>query len=213
MLGRLVDTIRGPKTGGGSPLAHTQVHFSCRAYRRASVIVGIAAFLSGCWVAPSATVRPQGKAGVVEEGIEVDRVADPATVLSVDRTARTVALSVRGVPLPACRIGPSVRNWVDFRRGDRVRATVREVLTVYVALRGSPDARVLLVDPSYRVLTVQYPNGEAEAYKIGLNTRMEGIEAGDSVAIRPVEVIELRRRGHFDWVGSSLPGRHATSAG
>lgn len=89
---------------------------------------------------------------------------------------------------------------------------MREALTVYVALRGSPGPHVLRVDPSYRVLTVQYPNGETEAYKIGLNTRMESIEAGDSVAIRLVQVIELRRRGHFDWAGSSLPSQSATSA-
>lgn len=190
----------------------TLVHFSCRAYRRATAIVSVAVLLSGCWVAPSANVRPQRKAGVVEEGIEVDEVADFATVESVDRAARTVELSVHGISLPACRIGPKVRNWGDFRSGDRVRATVREFLTVYVAVRGSADPRVLLVDPSYRVLTVQYPNGKKEAYKMGINTRMESIEAGDSVAVRPVEVIELRRRGHFDRVGSSLPSQSAPSA-
>lgn len=164
-------------------------------------------------MAPSASVRPQGKLGIVERGIAVNQVADSARVDSVDRAARTVTLSVRGLRLPACRIGPGVRNWGDIRPGDRVRVTVREVLTVYVARSGSPDARVLQVDPSYRVLTVQYPDGETEALKAGLNTRMKGIEAGDSVAIRPVEVTKMRMRGHFDWVGSSLPDPRATSAG
>lgn len=191
----------------------TQVHFSCRPYRRASLLASVAVLLSGCWVAPSASVRPQGKPGVIEQGIAVNRVADSARVESVDRAARTITLSVRGLPLPACRIGRGVRNWGDIRTGDRVRATVREVLTVYVAPGASPDARVLQVDPSYRVLTVQYPDGETETLKVGLNTRMEGIEAGDSVAIRPVEVIKLRMRGHFDWVGSSLADPRATSAG
>lgn len=177
-----------------------QVHFSCRAYCRASLLTGIAVFLSGCWVAPSASVRPVGKPGVVAEGITVDRVVRSARVESVDPAGRTVTLRVRGTTLPACRIGPAVRNWGDIRSGDRVRVTVREVLTVYIARSGSPDARVLNVDPSYRVLTVQYPNGEKEPLKVGLNTRMEGIEAGDSIAIRPVEVIKLRMRGHFDWV-------------
>lgn len=150
---------------------------------------------------------------MVEDGIEVESVAGFATVESVDRAARTVILSVHGVLLPAYRIGPNVPNWGDFRRGDRVRATVREALTVYIARSGSAaDARVLLVDPSYRVLTVQYPSGKTEAYKIGLNTPMESIEAGDLVAIRPVEVIALRRQGHFGWVGSSLSRQSAASA-
>ena len=192
---------------------HTQVHFSCRPCCRASILACITVLISGCWVAPSADVRPEGKPRVVERGISVDRVAPSARVESLDRAARTVTLSVRGVPLPACLIGPGVRNWGDIRAGDRVRVTVREILNVYVARSGSPDARVLLVDRSYRVLTVQYPNGETEALKVGLNSRMEGIAAGDSVAIRPVEVIKLRMRGHFDWVGSSLPGQRATSAG
>lgn len=191
----------------------THVHFSCRAYRRASVFIGISALLSGCWVAPSASVRPGGKPGVVAAGIAVEGVADPTRVESVDRAARTVILSMRGVPLPACSIGPGVRNWGDIRTGDRVRATIREVATIYITESGSPDARVLLVDPSYRVLTVQYSNGATEDFKVGLHARLDGVEAGDSVALRPVEVIKLRLRGHFDWVGSSLPAPRATAAG
>lgn len=189
------------------------MHFACRAYRRAGVLVSFTAVLSGCWVAPSASVRPAGKPGVVAEGLAFDRVADSARVESVDRAARTVTLSARGVSLPACRVGPGVRDWGDIHIGDRVRATIREVATVYVTRTGSPDARVLTVDRSYRVLTVQYQNGETEALKLGLNARMEGIEAGDSVAIRPVEVTKLRIRGHFDWVGRSVTGLRATSAG
>jgi len=91
-----------------------------------------------------------------------------------------------------------VRNWGEIRKGDQVKATVREVLTVYVppVPNRSQDARVLVVDPSYRVLTVQYPNGVTEALKVGLGARLEGIEAGDSIAIHPVEVIKLRLRRH-----------------
>ena len=107
-------------------------------------------------------------------------------------------MSVRGVPLPAYRIGPGVRKWGDIHVGDQVRATIKEVLTVYVppANARSSDARVLVVDPSYRLLTVQYLTGGMETFKIGLHTRMKDIEAGDSVAIRPVEAVELRARRH-----------------
>ena len=121
-------------------------------------------------------------------------MADSATVEAVDPAARTIALRVHGNRLAACRIGPRVRYWGELRTGDQVQATIRDVLTVYVARSGSPDASVLVVDPSYRVLTVQYPNGQREGFKVGLRTRMDGIEAGDSVAIRPVEVTELRLR-------------------
>jgi len=56
-------------------------------------------------------------------------------------------------------------------------------------------ARVLAVDPSYRLLKLQYPDGENETIKVPLGTKLEQMEAGDSVVIRPVEVIALRRKG------------------
>lgn len=132
---------------------------------------------------------------------------DSATVASVDRAARTIVLSLRGIALPACQIGPRVRNWRDLDSGAVVRARVEEALTVYVAptnetlsdawARGlTPDARVLVADQSYRVLTVQYPNGDTDAFKVGLGAPMKDIEAGDSVTIRPLQVIGLRVRRH-----------------
>ena len=173
---------------------------------------------------PSASVRPHGKPRVIEEGIEVDQVADSATVESVDYATRTLALSARGTRLPAYKIGRGVTNWIDVHAGDRVSATIKAVLTVYVAAANesgnpnagvvsrAPDARVLVVDPSYRLLTVQYTNGGTETFKIGVHTRMKGIEAGDSVAIRPLEVIELRVRHHWNRAESSRPSQSATPA-
>ncbi|MHB8815225.1 MAG: hypothetical protein ACYDAE_18390 [Steroidobacteraceae bacterium] len=144
---------------------------------------------------------------------------DFAKVESVDPAARTVALSVGGVTLPAYKLGRSVRNLGDVRRTDHVRATIEELLTVYVegnalhvaAPSRPPDAPVLVVDPSYRLLTVQYPDGGTETFKTALHTRMDDIEAGDSVAIRQIEVTELHvwRPWHK---GSSRPHRSVTSA-
>jgi len=163
---------------------------------------------------PSAGVIPSGNPRTVEGGIAIERVADPAKVEGVDRAARTVVLSAPGFPLATYNIGQGVLNWGDFQVGDRVRARIEEVLTVYVApVNGRPpDARVLVVDPSYRLLTVQYPNGLTEIFKLGLHTRMEGIEAGDSVTIRPVEVIEMRVQRRSNREESSRPSRSPTSA-
>lgn len=148
---------------------------------------------------------------------------DFATVESVDRTARTLVLSVRGIALPACKVGRGVRDWGDIRIGDEVRGTIREVLTVYVAPPSessssawarslTPDARVLDVDPSYRVLTVQYPNAGTEAFKVALHTPMTGVEAGDSVAIRERELVELRVWRHSDRKEGSRSGSSAGPA-
>ena len=130
----------------------------------------------------------------------------------MDRAARAVTLSVPGFPPSTYKVGRGVLNWDDIRIGDRVRAIVEEDLTVYVAPaigKRSPDARVLVADPGYRLLTVQYLNGATETFKIGLHTRMEGIEAGDSVATRLAEVVGLRVRRHSNREESSCPGRSA----
>lgn len=148
---------------------------------------------------PSASVRPPGEPRVIAGGIQVEGVADSAKVESVDRAARIVGLSVGGVLL-FYGIGPRVRDWGDVRTGDEVRATLEELLTVYVPSPrekgGSPDAHVLVVDPSYRLLELQYANGGTATFKVALGARMNGIGAGDAVKIHPVEVIGLSLRRH-----------------
>jgi hypothetical protein len=108
-------------------------------------------------------------------------------------------LSVNGVP-QSYEVGQRVRHWADVRSGDEVSATLKEELTVYVApLRSEaspPDAYVLVVDPSYRLLKVQYANGGTVTFKVRLRTQMEGIEAGDAVKMFPVEVTALHLRRH-----------------
>lgn len=133
----------------------------------------------------------------------VKSAREVATVQSVDLGARTVDLRVRGTVLPRCRIGPRVRQWSGLTAGDAVRVRLREVLIVYVPpAEGSSfamglnsrsaDAHVLTVDPSYRLLELRYPNGTAETLKVRLHIPMQGIQAGDAVAVRRVTVIGLR---------------------
>ncbi len=89
---------------------------------------------------------------------------------------------------------------------DRVRATIAEEFAVYV-LRderlpvpgGLPeaittDARVLSVDPSYRLLALQFPNGHTETLKVHRRVRLDEMGAGDAVVIRPVEILALQVR-------------------
>ncbi len=124
-------------------------------------------------------------------------MATHAKVESLDRADRILGLRVSGVSL-YYGIGPRVRNFGSVHVGDDVRATIEEVLTVYVAPSGEqghrpPNAHVLVVDPSYRLLRVQYADGGTGTFKVGLHTPMTGIEAGDAVTIHPVQVVKLRR--------------------
>jgi hypothetical protein len=164
-----------------------------------------ALLLAGCWTAPVATVQPHGEARLIQGAISVTSVKDAAVVSSVDRSAGTIILRTAGkAETSIYKLGPKVSGLDDIRAGDVVQATVAEDLTIYVLHDGqlpdargtvSVDARVLMVDPSYRLLTLQYPDGQKETFKVPLGTRLEQMEGGDSVVIRPVQVLALRRKG------------------
>jgi len=163
-----------------------------------------ALLLAGCWAAPVATVQPNGEPRLIQGAIAVQSVKEAAIVSSVDRNAGTIVLRTAGrAETSRYTLGPKVANLDDITVGEVVQATVTEELTVYMLRNGqlpgagplAVHARVLAVDPSYRLLKLQYPDGENESVKVPLGTRLEQMEAGDSVVIRPVEVIALRRKG------------------
>ena len=167
-------------------------------------LFALASVLAGCWTAPVATVQPNGEARLIQGGIGVQSVKEAAIVSSVDRNAGTIVLRTPGSAENSnYKVGPKVSSLDDITVGEVVQATVTEELTVYVLRDGqlpgagapAVHARVLAVDPSYRLLKLQYPDGENETIKVPLGTKLEQMEAGDSVVIRPVEVIALRRKG------------------
>lgn len=164
----------------------------------------IAIALSGCWTAPVADVQPSGEPRLIQSSIAVQSVQEAAVVASLDRGAGTIALRTRGwVQTSTYKLGPRVAGLNDIKAGDVVRATVSEDLVVYVLRDGelpghgpiAADAKVLAVDPSYRLLRLQYPNGQNETFKVPPGTRLAQMEAGDSVVIQPVAVLALQRRG------------------
>ena len=170
-----------------------------------SALFAAALLLVGCWTAPVATVQPHGEARLIQGSIAVKSVKDTAVVSSLDRSAGTIVLRSSGKPETSTyKLAPEVSGLDGIKAGDVVQATVTEDLTIYVLHDGqlpdaggtvSVDARVLMVDPSYRLLTLQYPDGQKETFKVPLGTRLEQMEAGNSVVIRPLEVLALRRKG------------------
>jgi hypothetical protein len=169
-----------------------------------SVAAGLA--LAGCWTAPVADVQPKGEPRLIQGGIAVESVKEAALVHAVDPAARSIVLSPHQGATYTYKAGPQVENLGQIKAGDTVRATVAEELTVYVlrdgqlpGAGGTPeliksDARVLWVDPSYRLLTLRYPDGREETLKVALGVRLREMEAGDDVVIRPLEVQSLKVR-------------------
>jgi hypothetical protein len=172
-----------------------------------ALLLGPALLLAGCWTAPIATVQPPGEARLVQHGIIVESEKPVAIVESVDRSAAAIVLRPLGASAASTyKVGREVENLDELRMGDRVKPTIREELTIYVLRDGAApgpdgapvsitaDARVLSVDASYRLLRLQYPDGEERTLKVALGVDMRHLEAGNAVVIRPIEAIALREK-------------------
>lgn len=160
--------------------------------------------LAGCWTVPVATVQPQGEPRLIQGAVAVESAKTLAVVSSVDVSGGTIALRTgSSAQIATYKIGPKVSGLNDLKPGDVVQATLAQALDVYLLreaqLPGAAgalavDARVLRVDPSYRLLTLQYPDGRNQTFKVPPGTRLEQMAAGDSVVIRPVAVLAMRRK-------------------
>lgn len=163
--------------------------------------------LSGCWTAPVANVQPKGAPRLIQSAIAVESVKNPTIVQSTDGATRTIVLQISSTAAAsAYKAAPEVENFDQIKAGDRVKARVTEELAIYVlrdgqlpGTGGAPEtiatnAKVLSVDPSYRLLRVQHPHGLNETFKVGREVRLELMEAGDDVVIRPVEALRVRKR-------------------
>lgn len=163
--------------------------------------------LGGCWTAPVASVQPKGEPRLIQEAVAVRSVRNPAIVQSVDARTRTVVvLNPGNLARSVYKAGPRVANFDQIRVGDKVQATVAAELTILVSQNGrvpagldklmriGASAKVLTVDPSYRLLTLQYPDGSTEMFKVGLEVRLQEMEPGDDVVVRDLEAVALRVR-------------------
>ena len=160
--------------------------------------------LAGCWTAPVATVQPQGEPRLIQGEVPVQSVKTLAVVASVDASGGTIALRTEGGAQTATyKVGPKISGLHDLKPGDVVQATLAQALDIYLLRDGqlpgaaepvTVDARVLTVDPSYRLLRLQYPDGRHQTFKVPPGTRLEQMAPGDSVVIRPVAVLAMRRK-------------------
>jgi hypothetical protein len=159
--------------------------------------------LTGCWTPPNANVQPAGEPRLIQSGLQVESVKERATVQAVDAGARTITLKLSDDTTSTYKVGEPVKNFGSVQVGDKVTATVTDELAIYLLDNGrlpggataetlGVNARVLQVDPSYRLLTLQYPSGRSETVKPGLETKLLEMAPGDSVAVRPVAVTKIK---------------------
>ncbi|MGO8859116.1 MAG: hypothetical protein ACLQO1_25970 [Steroidobacteraceae bacterium] len=159
--------------------------------------------LAGCWTLPNANVQPGGEPRLIQSGITVVAVKDHAAVEAVDAGARTITLKLSDTTIATYKVGAAADNFARIQADDQVKATVTEELAVYLPandrLPGGAtaetmgvSARVLKVDPSYRLLTLQYPDGRTETFKSGLEAKLVEMAPGDTVVVQPREAAVIR---------------------
>ena len=169
------------------------------------VLLPLSAALAGCWTPPAADVQPKGEPRLIQGSIRVESIKDPAIVQSVDPGTRVIVVRhLGGTGTSEYRASTRVSSLGRIKAGDKVQATVAEELTVYVLRDGAvpglggsrepvaAEARVLKVDRSYRLLSLQYRSGRQETFKVALGVLLCEMEPGDDVAIRVLEAVELR---------------------
>jgi hypothetical protein len=167
--------------------------------------------LAGCWTAPVATVEPKGPKGLIQEGIRVRSADVPVVVHSITPDGRVLSLLVAGETIPV-EFRPQVTDTkvTHAKAGDLGVAVLDRELAIYALPNNAaqsavpagtatpeaitPGARVLTVDPSYRLVRLQYPDGRDEELKVHRGVELKRMEAGDSVVLRTVAVLELRMR-------------------
>lgn len=158
--------------------------------------------LAGCWTPPNANVQPQGEPRLIQDGIRAESVDNPVTVQSVDSAQGSIVIKLADGAIANCKLGPKVKNLGQISPGDQVEADMTMELGVYLLANGrlldgttaeklGVNAKVLQVDPSYRLLTLQFPDGRTETVKPGLGAKLLEMAPGDSVVVRRVEVTKI----------------------
>jgi hypothetical protein len=170
-----------------------------------TLLPAIALVLTGCWTPPNANVQPVGKPGLIQGGIPVEIIQDPVTVIALDAGQRTITLKRDDGTTKTFTVGETVKNLDQVKVGDTIKAAVKAELSVYILDNGrlpkadgtshpktiNFNAKVLEVDPSYRILTLQFSNGHILSIKAALNVMLEKMAPGDDVVMRSSEVTAI----------------------
>jgi translation initiation factor IF-1 len=167
------------------------------------VIPAIALTLTGCWTPPNANVQPPGEPRLIQSGVPAGNNHVRATVQSIEAAQRVLNLKLDDGTAITCTVNPSVENFDQVQPGDRIKVALDLKLAVYVLKDGKLPgaggkeeaipfiARVQTVDPSYRLLKVQFTSGQTAELKAGLDAKLLEMQPGDAVVLQSAEATNI----------------------
>jgi hypothetical protein len=166
----------------------------------------LALVLTGCWTPPNADVQQVGKPGLIQGGIPVEIEQAPVQVVATDVARRSITLKHDDGTIKTFTIRPTVTNLDQVKVGDVVMATVKAELSVYILDHGripnadgtsrpktiNFNAKVLTVDPSCRLLALQFDHGHDLTIKAGLHVELEKMAPGNDVVVRANKISAIK---------------------
>jgi hypothetical protein len=170
------------------------------------VIPAFALILSGCWTPPNANVQPPGEPRLIQSGVPASNNHVRATVQTIDAAQRVLSLKLSDGTVISCTVNPSVENFDKVQAGDEIKATLDMKLAVYVLKDGQLPgadgkaeviqyiAKVQTVDASYRLLKIQFLNGQTAELKAGQDAKLLDMQPGDAVVLQSAEATEIHIR-------------------
>jgi hypothetical protein len=163
----------------------------------------VALTLTGCWTPPNANVQPKGEPRLIQSGVSADVYKVRVTVKTIDAGNQTIGIELSDGTAINCTLSPQVKTSRPLQIGDQIKVTLAEKLAVYVLKDGrlpGPGgtdeaipfiARVQTVDPSYRLLKLQYLNGQTLGLKTDLDAKLLEMQPGDAVVLQNAEATEI----------------------
>jgi translation initiation factor IF-1 len=159
--------------------------------------------LTGCWTPPNANVQPPGEPRLIQSGVSAVDNDLRATVQGFDPSQRALNLKLPDGTEITCTVNPQVKNFDRIQFGDKVKVRLAEELAIYVLKDGRLpiaggkieaigfNAKVQSVDPSYRLLKLQYLNGQTQELKAGLDAKLMEMQPGDAVVLQSAEALAV----------------------
>jgi hypothetical protein len=175
--------------------------------------------LTGCKTPPVNPLATESSPTLAGGLPVVGTFCEKAVVTSIIPGERTLALRSDAGKTLTCKAAPQVANFSQLQAGDRVKATVTDATALFLAKNGPPpsagagvvvpgsaeapqSAKVVLqttdfpgkitkVDPSYRLMTVEYANGGTKEFKVPLPATLESVKPGDEVVVRATELLAI----------------------
>jgi hypothetical protein len=157
----------------------------------------IALTLAGCST-PSSGEMSADHPGLIQGKIPVEIIQYPVFVEAIDPAQRTIVLKRNDGTTKTFSLDESVKNLDQVKVGDKIKATVRAELSVYLldhemlpnadgTLRPKTanfNAQVLRVYPRDRLLMLQFTNGQRMTIKAGPGVMLDRMSPGDDAVMR-----------------------------